>query len=170
MSNAHRTLVLLRHGKSAYPDGVADHDRPLAPRGMREAGLAGDWLRANLPTIDAVLCSTATRARETLAHTAIDAQVRYVERLYGASPETVIDEINRVADEVATLLVVGHEPTMSTAAIELAGGEGTNAAAVEAISTKFPTSAIAVLRVDGHWADLTPGGAALVDFHVARRD
>ena len=59
VSDHQRTLVLLRHAKSAYPDGVADHDRPLAPRGKREAGLAGDWLRANLPTIDAVLCSTA---------------------------------------------------------------------------------------------------------------
>ncbi|MDT5172030.1 MAG: phosphohistidine phosphatase, partial [Mycobacterium sp.] len=80
MSDHDRTLVLLRHAKSAYPDEVADHDRPLAPRGQREAGLAGDWLRTNLPAIDAVLCSTATRARETLAHTGIEAPVRYVDR------------------------------------------------------------------------------------------
>ena len=52
----------MRHAKSDYPAGVADHERPLAPRGIREAGLAGDWLRANVPTIDGVLCSTATRA------------------------------------------------------------------------------------------------------------
>jgi len=31
-------------------------------RGRREAGLAGNWLRANLPAIDAVLCSTAVLA------------------------------------------------------------------------------------------------------------
>ncbi|HUB57091.1 MAG TPA: histidine phosphatase family protein, partial [Mycobacterium sp.] len=41
MSDQTRTLVLLRHAKSAYPNGVPDHDRPLAPRGRREAGLAG---------------------------------------------------------------------------------------------------------------------------------
>lgn len=82
----------MRHAKSAYPDGIADHDRPLAPRGIREAGLAGGWLRANLPAVDAVLCSTATRARQTLAHTGIDAPARYAERLYGAAPGTVIEE------------------------------------------------------------------------------
>ena len=111
--NDQHTLLLMRHAKSAYPPGVADHDRPLAPRGIREAGLAGDWLRANVPAIDAVLCSTATRARQTLAQTGIDATVRYSERLYGATPGTMIDEINEVADTVDALLVVGHEPTMS---------------------------------------------------------
>jgi len=106
MSAQHRTLVLLRHAKSAYPDGVADHERPLSSRGNREAGLAGDWLRANLPAIDAVLCSTATRARNTLARTGIDAPLRYAARLYGATPGTMIEEINRVSDDVTTLLVV----------------------------------------------------------------
>jgi phosphohistidine phosphatase len=64
--------------------------------------------------------------------------------------------------------VVGHEPTMSAVAIGLGGAEGTDRAAAEAISAKFPTSGIAVLRVDGRWKDLEPGSAALVDFHVPR--
>jgi phosphohistidine phosphatase len=168
MTAQHRSLVLLRHAKSAYPNGVADHDRPLAERGVREAALAGDWLRANLPAIDAVLCSTATRARETLARSGIDAPVRYVERLYGATPSTVIEQINGVSDEVSTLLVIGHEPTISEVAIVLAGAGGTDSVAVERISAKFPTSAIAVLRVAGRWEQLGPVGAALVDFHVPR--
>ncbi len=83
--------------------------------------MAGDWLRANLPAIDAVLCSTATRARETLAHIVIDAPVSYVDRLYDAVPGTVIDEINHVGDDVAVLLVVAHEPTMTQVALGLAG-------------------------------------------------
>jgi phosphohistidine phosphatase len=168
VSHHDRTLVLLRHAKSAYPDGVADHDRPLAPRGQREAGLAGDWLRANLPTIDAVLCSTATRARETLAHTGIDAPVRYVDRLYDATPGIVIDEITGVGGEVAVLLVVAHEPTMTQVALGLANGDTANNAAAERISTKFPTAAIAVLQLAGSWKDLELGSAELVDFHVPR--
>ncbi len=162
------TLILMRHGKSAYPDGVPDHDRPLAPRGQREAGLAGDWLRANAPAIDAVLCSTATRTRETLSCTGIDAPVRYLGRLYGATPGTVIDEINRVEDDAATLLIVGHEPTTSSLALILADADTSNISAAEQISEKYPTSAIAVLHVPGSWAGLEPGGAALVEFHVPR--
>jgi phosphohistidine phosphatase len=164
------TLVLLRHAKSSYPDGVADHDRPLAPRGIREAALAGDWLRANVPTIDGVLCSTATRARQTLSRTGIDAPTRYADRLYGATPGVLIEEINTVSDEIATLLVVGHEPTMSDVSLILAGAHGTDEAALERISDKYPTSAIAVLSVPGGWAALEPGRAALTDFHVPREN
>ena len=168
MSDHHRTLVLLRHAKSAYPDGVADHDRPLASRGKREAGLAGDWLRAHLPPIDAVLCSTATRTRETLARTKIDAPVRYVDRLYDSTPGTVIDEINGVGDDVAVLLVVGHEPTMTGLALGLADPDTANADAASRISAKFPTSAMAILHLNGNWADLELRSAQLADFHVPR--
>ena len=168
VSDQTRTLVLLRHAKSAYPNGVPDHDRPLAPRGRREAGLAGDWLRANLPAIDAVLCSTATRARETLAHTGIDAPVSYVDRLYDAVPGTVVDEITHVDDIVAVLLLVAHEPTMTQVALGLAGADSSNTVAAERISTKYPTSAMAVFRVTGSWKDVELGSADLVDFHVPR--
>ncbi len=163
-----RTLLLLRHAKSGYPTGVTDHDRPLAPRGIREAGLAGDWLRANTPAVNEVLCSTATRARETLERAGIDAPVRYSERLYGATPAIMIDEIGRTADAVSTLLVVGHEPTLSGLALTLADEDGSDGAVVERISTKFPTSAIAVLTVACAWSALKPGGAALVGFEVPR--
>jgi phosphohistidine phosphatase len=166
--NGQHTLLLMRHAKSSYPPGVADHDRPLAPRGVREAGLAGDWLRANVPPIDFVLCSTARRARQTLARTGVDATVGYSERLYGATPGTMIDEINEVADSVNTLLIIGHEPTMSALAIGLAGADGTDAAAVERISEKFPTSAIAMLTVAGDWKSLELNGAALTGFQVLR--
>jgi phosphohistidine phosphatase len=168
VSDSYRTLLLLRHAKSAYPDGVVDHDRPLAERGIREAGLAGDWLRAHAPRVDAVLCSTATRTRETLQRTRIEAPVTFADRLYDATPGTVIDEINRVAGDVETLLVIGHEPVMSQLALGLATAEGSNRAAAEGISAKFPTSAIAVLRTAEPWDQLTLQGAALVTFHVPR--
>jgi phosphohistidine phosphatase len=168
VTDRYRTLLLLRHAKSAYPEGVADHERPLAPRGEREATLAGDWLRAHAPAVDAVLCSTATRTRQTLARTRIEAPVTYVERLYDSTPGVVIDEINRVGPEVQTLLVIGHEPTTSSLALGLTATEGSNSTAAERISTKFPTSAIAVLRTGEPWDQLTLGGATLVDFHVPR--
>jgi phosphohistidine phosphatase len=168
VSNSYRTLLLLRHAKSDYPAGVADHERPLAPRGVREAGLAGDWLRAHAPGVDAVLCSTATRTRETLARTRIDAPVTYLDRLYDATPGAVIGEINRVEPHVGTLLVIGHEPAISQVALGLATADGSNPTAAERISTKFPTSAIAVLRTGEPWERLTLRGAALVTFHVPR--
>jgi phosphohistidine phosphatase len=172
VTDDYRTLVLLRHAKSDYPPGVADHERPLAPRGEREAALAGDWLRAHAPAVDAVLCSTATRTRETLARTRIEAPVNYLDRLYDATPGAVIEEINsvesRFGPDVETVLVIGHEPAMSAVALGLATTHGSNTTAAERISTKFPTSAIAVLRTAEPWNQLTLSGAALVSFHVPR--
>ncbi|MBI3226477.1 MAG: histidine phosphatase family protein [Mycolicibacterium cosmeticum] len=162
-----RTLILLRHAKSDYPTGVPDHDRPLAPRGIREGALAGDWLRAHAPAIDAVLCSTATRTRQTLARTDIDAPVQFVDRLYDATPGIALAEINKAADDDATLLLIGHEPVMSSLALGLAGA-GSSADAVEAIEQKYPTSSLAVLRTEKSWRDLELGGAQLVTFHVPR--
>src|ERR1700724_3871747 len=163
-----RTLLLMRHAKSDYPAGVVDHERPLAPRGIREARLAGEWLRSIVPPIDAVLCSTAPRTRETLSRARLDAPVPFADRLYDAVPGTVIDEINSVDDDIATLLVIGHEPAMSNVTLGLAETSGRNQAAAKNVSTKFPTSAIAVLRTDNSWRDLPLGVAALITFHVPR--
>jgi phosphohistidine phosphatase len=168
MNAAQRTLILLRHAKSGYPPGVADHDRPLAPRGIREAGLAGDWLRANAPALDQVLCSTATRTRQTFAQAALSAPVRYVDELYDAMPGTVIAAINTAGEDVRTLLVIGHEPAMSSVALGLAGAPGTDNAVAQQISEKIPTSGIAVLHVTGGWAGLELETAGLVGFHVPR--
>lgn len=162
-----RTLILLRHAKSAYPDGVGDHDRPLAARGIREGALAGDWIRANLPPVDAVLCSTATRTRETLARTGIEAPVQFVDRLYDATPGIVVDVINALGGSADTLLVVGHEPVMSALALGLAG-PGSSQQAADQIAVKYPTSAVAVLRTEHPWSQLELRSAALLTFHVPR--
>jgi phosphohistidine phosphatase len=172
MSDRYRTLLLLRHAKSDYPDGVADHDRPLAPRGIREGALAGDWIRANTDGVDAVLCSTATRTRQTLERTGITAPVQYVDRIYDATPGIVIEEVNgvqsRFDDEISTLLVVGHEPVMSSLALSLADEKSSNGPAAQEISGKYPTSSIAVLRSTAPWDQWALRGAELVDFHIAR--
>lgn len=156
----------MRHGKSGYPEGVADHDRPLAPRGELQAELAGEWLRSTQPHIDAALCSSALRTRATLAATGIDAPTTFTAKLYGAYPEEILEEIAEVDDSVRTLLVVGHAPGIPLTALDLAGHpDGPDA---RQIREKFPTSAIAVLEVSGAWADLTSGAASLVIFHVPR--
>ncbi len=161
-----RTLILLRHGKADYPGGTRDVDRPLADRGEIDAAAAGHWLRAHQPPVDAVLCSSSLRTRQTLAATGIDAPVRYADEIYEASPGEVLDQIRRTSDDVRTLLVVGHSPGMPGLAQRLTG-RTTDPAAVRELSTRFPTSGMAVLTLDG-WGDLGPGDATLVAFHVAR--
>ncbi|MDQ0711860.1 phosphohistidine phosphatase SixA [Streptomyces luteogriseus] len=60
-----RHLIVLRHAKSAWPLDVVDHERPLAPRGRRDAPAAGRALADADLLPDLALCSTALRARRT---------------------------------------------------------------------------------------------------------
>ena len=164
-----KRLFVLRHAKSDWGQpGVADHERPLAARGKRATTLLAEHLQRVPVEPAVVLCSTATRARQTLDNTRIDAPVRYSERLYGATPGTMIEEIIETADDIGTLLVIGHEPTMSALALILADDDHTDTAVVERISTKFPTSAIAVLAVPCAWKALELRRAALTGFEVPR--
>lgn len=163
-----RTLILLRHAKSDYPDGVADHERPLAKRGIREAALAGDWIRENLPPVDAVLCSTATRTRQTLERTGISAPVTFVNRLYDATAGIAIEVINGAPEAANTLLVIGHEPVMSSLALSLASLDTSDPDVAGQIAMKYPTSAIAVLHTDRHWSQVELRSATLDRFHIPR--
>ena len=90
------------------------------------------------------------------------------ERGSTAGPEAALDLVRETSEEVSTLLVVGHNPTMAYLAHLLDDGEGDDAATSEMVSRGYPTAAAAVFAVDGSWADLGPGRARLEAFHVAR--
>jgi phosphohistidine phosphatase len=162
-----RRLILLRHAKSAWPD-VADHERPLAGRGRRTAPAAGRWLRESGHVPDLVLCSTARRARETwqLAEEELGAhpQTTFEQRVYGASPAELLDLARQTPSGVRTLMIVGHEPTMSDLTLELAGDD--RGPALDQVRVKFPTAAIAILAFTGRWPELGPGKAKLDNFVV----
>ncbi|MGI5373773.1 SixA phosphatase family protein [Streptomyces sp. CA-251387] len=166
-----RRLVVLRHAKSAWPDGVADHDRPLAPRGRRDAPVAGRMLADADCLPDLALCSTAARARETWdlasAQWGTPPPVRHEPRLYGADVPDLLAVVHEVPPEVGTLLLVGHNPGLEELVLELAG-EGLDNT-LDEVRTKFPTSAIAVLAWYGTtWQALAPGTALLTGVMVAR--
>jgi phosphohistidine phosphatase len=170
-TNPTRRLVLLRHAKSAWVDG-ADHDRPLGKRGRRDAPRAGRWLGQSGYVPDLVVCSTARRTRDTwqlaAAELGASPSVRFEPRVYGASTAELLDLVRETSPEVGSLLVVGHEPTMSGLTLLLAGDAATGGApaVLERVRLKFPTAAIAVLPFAGGWSDLRPGGAELAAFVV----
>jgi phosphohistidine phosphatase len=172
MASSPTRLILLRHAKSAWPDDVPDHDRPLAPRGRRDAPAAGRWLRKSDCVPDRVLCSTARRARETweLAEEKLGAHPPTVfeDRVYGASIADLLDLARQTKADVATLLIVGHDPAMRGLTLELVGGQpgDAEAEALGRVRVKYPTAAIAVLTFSGSWAGLGPGQARIADFVV----
>jgi phosphohistidine phosphatase len=170
-SGTARRLLLLRHAKSAWPD-VADHERPLARRGRRDAPVAGRWLRAAGWVPDRVVCSTAKRARETwkLAAAELDAspRVSFDQRVYGAAADELLDLARETAPTARTLLIVGHDPAMQELTLALASAGAGDADALERVRFKFPTAAIAVLEFTGIWPELGPERARLAAFVVPR--
>ncbi|MFD5478274.1 SixA phosphatase family protein [Streptomyces hawaiiensis] len=166
-----RRLVVLRHAKSAWPLDVADHERPLAPRGRRDAPAAGRALADADLLPDLALCSTAVRARRTwdlaAAEWGTPPPVRRDRRLYAAGPSGLLTVVHEVPAEVETLLLIGHNPGLEELVLALAG-DGLDDT-LEQVRTKFPTSAIAVLSWRGTaWRALAPGTALLTSVTVPR--
>ncbi|MDC0773994.1 SixA phosphatase family protein [Streptomyces sp. HD] len=166
-----RRLVVLRHAKSAWPEGVADHDRPLGPRGHRDAPVAGRMLADADCLPDLALCSTAARARATWelasAQWGTPPPVHLDPRAYAADVPELLEVVHEVPPEVETLLLVGHNPGLEDLVLALAG-DGLDDT-LDQVRTKFPTSAIAVLAWHGTtWKALAPGSALLTDVMVAR--
>ncbi|MFR0354059.1 SixA phosphatase family protein [Streptomyces sediminimaris] len=166
-----RRLVVLRHAKSAWPEGVADHERPLARRGLRDAPAAGRALAEADCLPDLALCSTAVRAHQTWelasAQWGSPPPVRHDPRLYGAGAREVLSVVHEVSAEVETLLLVGHNPGLEELVLALAGDDLDDA--LQRVRTKFPTSAIAVLAWHGPaWGALLPGTALLTGTLVPR--
>ncbi|MGW0818178.1 SixA phosphatase family protein [Streptomyces viridiviolaceus] len=166
-----RRLVVLRHAKSARPAGVADHDRPLAGRGRRDAPAAGRALAEADCLPDLALCSTAVRARQTWelasAQWGTPPPVRHDGRLYAAGVPELLTVVREVPAEVETLLLIGHNPGLEELVLTLAEDDLDDA--LDRVRVKFPTSAIAVLAWHGTaWRALAPGTALLTAMTVPR--
>lgn len=160
-----RLLHLLRHAKSSWDDpALADHERPLAPRGLKASQLIAAHVQSAGIAPELVLCSTALRARQTLAAlvTVLDGnvEIRLEDAFYGVGRDEVLARVREVDDSVSSTLVIGHNPTLHELALFLSG----DADALE----RFPTGALASLAFSTGWAALDEGGADLEGFVVPR--
>ncbi|CAN5499918.1 histidine phosphatase family protein [soil metagenome] len=145
--------MVMRHAH-AEPGraGTPDASRRLTEAGHARAAQQAAVVAAQPP--DLVLCSTAVRATETLAHLDTGQAPVHVEvGLYEASATSALLRLAELAEDVGTVLYLGHMPTVA----QLVGaliGEASD-------GVDFAPGTIAVLDVDRTWADLQPGSARL---------
>ncbi|HEY7004807.1 MAG TPA: histidine phosphatase family protein [Gaiellaceae bacterium] len=162
-------LYLLRHAKSSWADAsLSDHDRPLAPRGRRDASRIAKHLPRLGCEPNLVLCSSALRTRETfeLVEPALGkASVLFEEALYGATADDLLACINVVPDAVDSLMLIGHNPGLQELALDLASS-GDDLGRLE---SKFPTAAVATLALAKTWSHVGPGDAVLADYVVPKQ-
>jgi len=167
-----RRLVVVRHAKSDWPAGVADQDRPLGRRGVRDAAAAGRWLVEHGTTPDLVWCSPVRRTRETwdaLGAGLGDSpalEVRFDDRVYDASLRDLLSVLRDTPDKRACVLLLGHNPGVQNLVLALAERGSEEARSLAA--AKFPTSALAVLDLEVAWSAIAPGCGVLSSFAVPR--
>lgn len=165
-----KQLFLLRHAKSSRKDSsLPDHDRPLAGRGRRAAKAMAAYLGEQQIEPALILCSSATRARQTLDGVAPgfrgSPEVRIESELYQLSASGLLARLQRIPDTVPSAMLVGHNPAMERLALDLARG-GPDLAD---LANKYPTGALATLEFPGVWSDLDADRGVLVGF-VKPRD
>jgi phosphohistidine phosphatase len=121
-----KKLLIMRHAKSDWGSGLADHERPLNKRGTRAAVAMGKALAAMEEVPDLVISSTATRAATTtrLAAEAGDwsSRLTYSDALYGTSVRGALEVLMQADPGAASVMLVGHEPTWSSLVEHLTGG------------------------------------------------
>lgn len=162
-----RTLVLLRHAKAEHPDVGSDFARRLTTRGAEDAVAAGAWLAATQIHPDLVFCSPAARTRETwtgVARALTDSpEVRYEQSLYEAGRTEVFDLLRTVPSTVQTVLLIGHNPTVSEVSLLLIPDSEWDGKQIA-----LKTSGLAIHTTAAPWSSTEPGSMHLESRHTAR--
>ncbi|MGE0154102.1 MAG: histidine phosphatase family protein [Reyranellaceae bacterium] len=166
-----KTLCLLRHAKSAWPSGIGDFDRPLNGRGREAASIVGRYMAGAALAPDLVLCSAATRTRETLELAALFWKNRptiVIEpELYLAGERIMLAQARRIEPRHGIALIIGHNPGTQALALQLAVGAPSHE--LDRLATKYPTGGLAVFDFEVEdWARIGPDTARLRSFVTPR--
>jgi phosphohistidine phosphatase len=145
-------LILFRHGK-AERDSVSgvDFDRPLAPRGRRDAAAVAEILAGLGLVPRLVLVSPAARTRQTWEAAEPffpNAEARYEPGLYNAEAGGVRQVVERHAQSRGAVMVIGHNPGLQDLAVALLREGGSPPELIAQAERGFPTSAAAVFLID----------------------
>ncbi len=159
-------LILMRHAKSGWDDPLlADHDRPLAPRGIAAAERIGRWLAARGHLPEAALVSSARRTQETwqqMAPALPPCAVEVVADLYHAAPATMLRVLRGARGR--SVLILGHNPGIAEFARQIVESPPAHRRFAD-----YPTAAtlVADFDIDG-WDGAGTGTGRVVDFVVPR--
>lgn len=118
-------LMILRHAKAVpWQPGVEDFPRALSSVGRNHAAKVAQWICEHLELPEEILCSPAQRTRETLApllvlRPELETRTSFVPQIYGASPHTLTELLDRALSVRDRVLIVGHNPGFETLAFQV---------------------------------------------------
>ncbi|HLR28590.1 MAG TPA: histidine phosphatase family protein [Ruania sp.] len=168
-----KRLTLVRHAQADH-NALHDVDRALTGSGRMDAVHIGKRLEQTGVRPTLVLCSSATRARQTWEQMAraYDSgaegiQVQFLDLLYGADVQEVLELLQGIDEATQDLLVIGHEPVTSAVTHYLAGPASQDAAALR-VRSGMSTATAALLSYQGPWQRLDRHGAVLTGLATPR--
>jgi len=146
-----KTLYLVRHAKSSWDEeGLPDEERPITPKGIKKTLRVIAFLKDRDIKIGRILSSHAVRARETARLLALglkypEKQILIDRKIYDGYYDRILDVIYGSPDEIDSMMIVGHNPTITQLAnLFLHPG-------IESL----PTSAVVCLSFDtGKWKEI----------------
>jgi phosphohistidine phosphatase len=159
------TLSLLRHAKSSWSNpALPDRERPLATRGVTDAPLMGKAMAERGIDPELVLCSSARRTRDTLdlvlPELRVEPKIVYVDALYHASPEEMLEMLHGIQPGANRVMLVGHNPEIQAFALDLVGSGPKHFR--DRLRTKYPTAGLAVINfVSGLWKSASVNSGTL---------
>ena len=110
-----KRLFILRHADSSWDHAnISDFERPLNDVGLEAAPFMGRYMAGHdyLPTV--IVSSPARRAKETAelikANAETGGEIRFDDRIYEASPNTLRQVVSELSDELESTMIVGHNP------------------------------------------------------------
>jgi phosphohistidine phosphatase len=161
-----KRLIVMRHATTEGSSPGGDVERALTPEGIDEAARVGRWLSASGHVPDLALCSTARRVRETWAEVSrafsAPVSVRFDPAIYVASAGDLMLEVSEVGEGVDTLMLVGHNPSVSHFALDLVRNADPDGR--DRLRTGFRPSTVAVFEVAATAFEALPtAGARLVE-------
>jgi phosphohistidine phosphatase len=164
-----RELLILRHGKSSWPSGVSDMDRPLKKRGERNATQIGAWLASRNLVPTCCYSSPALRARDT-ARRVCDAMGveecrRAVEpQLYHSGSATLLQLVRSFSSDDHRVMIVGHNPGLEQFSLDMAAPQSP----VSGESDYMATATLVVMQWGGEWRDAALGAASILHWIYPR--
>ena len=115
-----KTVFFIRHGKSSWDNpSLRDIDRPLNPRGLRDAPFMAKLLRGKGVRPDALISSPANRARTTAGYFADELgiakeAIEIKREIYEAFTGDLISLIQALPNNIDTVLIFGHNPSFTS--------------------------------------------------------
>jgi phosphohistidine phosphatase len=150
-----KRVTLLRHAKARTNDpSLPDCERPLNERGLHDAPMMGQRLRASGARPSLVLTSPAVRALQTarLIAEEINYPLEFLQResaLYLASPDDILRVLARQDNAFNDIMICGHNPGLTDLANRLTSASIDN----------LPTCGLVVIEADTpEWRQLRRGG------------